>query len=171
MEKLLMTAANNTSIDLGQLPEEMQLHKNDIDLQKLKHQLQMQPDLIRTRNVNVPNCIPIKSVTNVRTICDIMNEINMSKEMLSEVLKLLKIYYTIPVTTSAERIFSALRHLKTYLRSTMTQPRLNNMMLLYIHKEKTDQIDDVFIAKSFIMENERRRLYFSDLCYLYSLCP
>ena len=164
MEKLLMTAANNTSIDLGELPEEMQLYKNDIDLQKLKHQLQMLPDLIRTRNVNVPNCIPIKSVTNVRTICDIMNEINMSKEMLSEVLKLLKIYYTIPVTTSsAERTFSALRRLKTYLRSTMTQPRLNNMMLLYIHKEKTDQIDDVPIAKSFIMENERRRHYFGSI--------
>ena len=93
IETLLVTAANSTSTDLGELPEELKLYENDIDLKKLKTQLQMFPDLVQTRNVKVPNCIPIKSVTNVRTICDIMNEINISKEMLSEVLKLLKIFY------------------------------------------------------------------------------
>ena len=101
IETLLVTAANSTSIDLGELPEELKLYENDIDLKKLKTQLQMLPDLVQTRNVKIPNCIPIKSVTNVRTICDIMNEINISKEMLSEVLKLLKIFYTIPVKTSS----------------------------------------------------------------------
>ena len=101
--------------------------------------------------------VPIKSATNVRKIRDIMNEINISKEMLSKVLKLLKIFYTIPVTTSsAERTFSALTRLKTYLRSTMSQPRLNHIMLLYIHKEKTDKIDNDSTARKFIIENERR---------------
>lgn len=133
IETLLVTAANSTFIDL-EIPEELHLYENDVDLSKLKTQLEMLPALVRTRNVKVPNCIPIKSVT-VRTIGD-MNEINIGKEMLSEVLKLLRIFYTIPVTTSsAERTFSALRRLKTYLRSTMSQPRLNHMMLLYIHKE------------------------------------
>ena len=48
-------------------------------------------------------------VTNVRILCDIMNEVSMSKEMFSKVLRLMKIFYTIPVTTStAERSFSAL---------------------------------------------------------------
>ena len=36
----------------------------------------------------------------MQTICDIMNEISISKEMLSEVFRLLKIFYTIPVATS-----------------------------------------------------------------------
>ena len=45
----------------------------------------------------------------------------------------------------------------------MNQPRLNHMMLLYIHKEKTDEIDDVSIAKNFITENERRRHYFGNM--------
>lgn len=100
MEKLLLNAANRTCIELGELPEELELYKSDVDLPKLKTQLQMLPDLIRTRNVKVPNCVPIKRVTNVQTICDIMNEVNMSKEM-SEVFRLLKIFYTIPVTTSS----------------------------------------------------------------------
>ena len=100
----------------------------------------------------------------MRTLCDIMNEVSMSKEMFSEVHKLLKIFYTIPVTTStAERSFSALRRLKTYLRSTMSQPRLNNLMLLYIHKERTDEINESSIAKSFVIENERRRFYFGNM--------
>ena len=39
-----------------------------------------------------------------------------------EVHRLLHIYLTIPLTSAtAERTFSALRQLKSYLRSTMTQ--------------------------------------------------
>nr|CAH7756469.1 unnamed protein product [Callosobruchus chinensis] len=47
--------------------------------------------------------------------------------MIPEIIKLLKIIMTIPVSTcTAERSFSALRRIKTYLRSTMTQQRLND---------------------------------------------
>ena len=50
--------------------------------------------------------------------------------MFPEVVQLLKIFLTIPViTVTAERTFSVLRCLKTYLRSTMTQERLNNVKL------------------------------------------
>ena len=165
LEKVLLDAANGTSgFESGELPEELNLHRNDVDLLRLKTQLLMLPDLIRTRNLKLPNCLPIKRVTNVRTICDIMNEIGISKEMLSEVLRLLNFFYTLPVTTStAERTFSALRRLKTFLRSTMSQPRLNHTMLLYIHKDRTDSIDNEKIAKSVIMENERRRHFFGNI--------
>ena len=65
----------------------------------------------------------------------------------------LKIFLTVPVTTStAARTFSALRRLKTYLCSTMAQARLNHVMLLYIHKDRTDQIDIEKIAKDFILK-------------------
>ena len=69
--------------------------------------------------------------------------------MLSEVFKLL---LTIP-----ERTFSTLN----YLRSTMGgQQRLNNMMLLHIHKDLTDDIDNIKIAQEFVNANERRMNYF-----------
>ena len=101
-------------------------------------------------------------MTTVRTLCEVMNEVSMSK--FSEVLRLMKIFYTIPITTAtAERTFSALRRLKTYLRTTMSQPRLNHTMLLYVHKDRTDKVDVVTIARSFIAENERRRKYFGSL--------
>ena len=130
LEKLLLDSANDKSTNgSGELPEELQLCKNDIDLAKLKLQWLMLPDLIRTRNAKSPNTVPVK-VTNVRTIYEIMN-VGIGK-MLSKVFRLLPIVFTLPVTTAtAERTFSALRRLKTYLRSTMSQPRLNHTMLLY----------------------------------------
>ena len=36
----------------------------------------------------------------------------------------------------SERNASSLRRIKTYLRSTMSQQRLNNLMVLHVHKEK-----------------------------------
>ena len=166
LEKVLLDSANGESnLESADFPEEFQLYKSDVDLAKLKTQLLMLPDLIKTRNLKV-NSPPIRKVTNVRTICDIMNEVGVAKELFSEVFRLLLIFYTLPVTTStAERTFSALRRLKTYLRSTMSQPRLNHTMLLYIHKERTDQIDEKDVAKKFIAENDRRRSYFGNVLY------
>ena len=62
--------------------------------------------------------------------------------MFSKMLHLIKIFYTIAVTTSiAKRTFSALTTLETFLRSTTTQPRLDRAVTLYVHKERTDEIE------------------------------
>ena len=56
--------------------------------------------------------------------------------MLPEFAKALKILAVIPATScSAERSFSSLRRLKTYLRSSMGQERLSNLALLHIERE------------------------------------
>jgi len=50
--------------------------------------------------------------------------------------KLLQIMATLPVTTcSRERSFSTLRRLKTYLRNTTGEDRLNGLALLNIHRD------------------------------------
>ena len=57
-----------------------------------------------------------------------------------------------PITTAtAKRTFSVLRRLKTYLRSTMSQERLNNV-ILHIHKDITDSLDLTDIARSFLRQ-------------------
>jgi len=56
--------------------------------------------------------------------------------LFPNVYKLIKILVTLPVSTcTAERSFPALRRLKTFLRSTMGQNRLNGLALLNIHRE------------------------------------
>ena len=110
------------------------------------------------------NDIPIKRVTRIQTLCDIFNYYPSLKMLFTEVDKLLKTYLTIPVTTStAERNFSALRRIKTYLRNSMTQARLNHCMLLHVSRNKTDELNNVEIAKEFIGRNERRRNYFGHI--------
>ena len=90
-----------------------------------------------------------------------MNANSFSKSFLSEVDCLLRIYLTIPMTSAtAERTFSTVRRLKSYLRSTMSQKRLNHVVLLHTHKERTDALDLLTIAKEFVSANDRRRCYF-----------
>ena len=64
---------------------------------------------------------------------------------------LLRLYLTIPMSTStAERTFSTLRRLKTYLRATMTQSRLNHIVLLNSHRERTDKLDLTVVANDLL---------------------
>ena len=63
----------------------------------------------------------------------------------------------LPATNAfSECSFSAMRRIKTYLRSTTGQERLNHLMLLNFHKEKLDDLDLVFIANQFVSGSEHR---------------
>ena len=58
--------------------------------------------------------------------------------------KLLQIFVTLPVTTAvSERSFSTLRRLKTYLRNTTCEDRLNGLALLNIHREIVVLVDEI----------------------------
>lgn len=62
--------------------------------------------------------------------------------------RLLVILATFPVTTStSERSFSTLRRLKTYLRNTVGENRLNGLALMQIHRDisvsTTEVIDEL----------------------------
>ena len=85
----------------------------------------------------------------------------LASSMFSEVNKLMRINLTIPVTTATgERSFSALQCIKIYLRSTMSQQPIDNMMLLKVHKDLTDGLDLPTIARQFVDANEDRRHFF-----------
>ena len=79
----------------------------------------------------------------------------------SEIVTLVIILLVIPAANAtSERTFSALRRVETYLRSTMTQTRMNNLIALHVHKERTDALDFKAIANEFTARNERRRCVF-----------
>ena len=57
------------------------------------------------------------------------------KQLLSEVFTVVKLVLVVPATNStSERTFSALRRIRTYLHSAMSQDRLNHLMILHVHK-------------------------------------
>jgi uncharacterized membrane protein len=71
---------------------------------------------------------------------------------------LLMIFATLPVSTSiAERSFSTLRRIKTYLRNTMGENRLNGLANLNVHREIPVQYSEVL---SILKEKGHRRLNF-----------
>ena len=63
----------------------------------------------------------------------------------------------LPSTNAVDdRSASALRRVKTYLRATMSHLRLNNLMMLSIHKDMTDQINFETIIDEFVSANGHR---------------
>ena len=73
---------------------------------------------------------------------DALNCLGPAKRLYSEVIRLITLLRILPATSAtAERIFSTLRTLKTYLRATMEQERLNNLMILHIYSTDTDNLN------------------------------
>ena len=163
VEELLLSAANSTEEDLVTVPQVLHAYSSDLNIKKLERQIGMLPDLVSTFAAK-QNLKKLK-VTNVRTIAEMLRNVSTAQEMFSEVHKLVKLYFTIPITTAtAERSFSVLRRIKTYLRSTMTEERLNNVILLHCHKDLSSNINLTEIAKLFIAANSRRQGYFGSIC-------
>ena len=80
-----------------------------------------------------------------------MNSELICQTMLSEVHKLLRLYLIVPISSAtSERAFSALKHILTYLKSSIfTEQMLNHCLLLDIHKQLTDNCDLIEVAKQF----------------------
>ena len=84
---------------------------------------------------------------------DALAQLSQIKEAFPALTKLLQIALTIAVSTAqCERSFSALKRIKTYLRSTMSEQRLVDLAVLSIERDLSrklsmDTIVDHFAAK------------------------
>ena len=78
--------------------------------------------------------------------------------LFSEVVTLLRLLVTVPASsTASERSFSALRRLKTWLRDTMRQRRLNAVAACHVHQAATRKVPDIEIARDYAALNHGRR--------------
>lgn len=72
-----------------------------------------------------------------------------------------RILLTIPVTVaSAERSFSKLKLLKSYLRSTMLQERLNGLALIAVENDLLETIQYEDLVDEFASKSVRRMALF-----------
>lgn len=80
--------------------------------------------------------------------------------------ELVQIALTIAVTSAeGERSFSALKRVKTRLRSTMTEDRLSNLSVLSIEKELAQAIDLTDIIDKFDAKDKKQTDYFALMIY------
>ena len=67
-----------------------------------------------------------------------------------------------PATNAiSERSFSALKRLKTKMRSTMHNNRVNNLMVSPVYHDEIDKVDIREIANEFIWLKDSRKERFS----------
>lgn len=129
----------------------IKFYGTDLNYGKLLLHRDMLLDIAKSRE------IPISSTQDA--IDFLKSDISLPS-MLNELNKLLKIILTVPVSScTAERSFSALRRLKTFLRSTMSQNRLNDMAILYVHRN--ENVDIEIVANSFINKTKIRQNIFA----------
>lgn len=83
------------------------------------------------------------------------------RRLFVEVEQLIRLLLICPVSScEAERSFSALRRLKTWLRNTMTDARLNAVAVCHVHQHILDSIDLVKLAATFASKSTIRQNLF-----------
>ena len=125
-----MKAANGKSYQ-DELTFVTTFYKDDIKRSLLETQLSLVPvSLESDGEMNISEVLKkFRSLSRAR------------KTLLSEVIKVVKLLSVMPATNAiSERSFSSLKRVKTYLRSTMKDNRLNHLMTLHVHKDKTDEM-------------------------------
>ena len=126
-EKLLLTSeCADVESHCDELMAQSKLPAS-IDNAKLHSQLSQLGQLLKLKD-----CTP-KKVSELALILE--SESDVVRALLSEAVKLVKLVQNRPSSAaSAERAFSCLRRVKTYLRSTMTQSRLTHMIVINMNK-------------------------------------
>ena len=158
LEKMIIESFDENcphfSCSSDELQRKFPLLKGDVNFERLKSELSLLPSTF------VSVCPEVKQVTSMDTVRDFLNKANMNVTF-EEFGNLVRLYLTVPVSNaSAERGFSTLRRVKSYLRSRVSQEHLNHFVVLHAHKELTDSIDLIKIAKNFVKANERRIHHF-----------
>lgn len=99
----------------------------------------------------------IKRFSDISLFFDFYN----LKNIFPQIFSLFKIYLTIPVSSAeAERSFSCLKRIKTWLRSTMSQDRLSGLAVLQIEREETEKLDLDKIVEIFALRKNRNLKFF-----------
>ena len=153
-------------------PDETAIHFRKIESFILGREIK--PDYISQHYVDDLDCVRLqlhrdmlldrarsqdRELDDFESVVDYLKEEKAFSSIIREIKKLLTIVLTSPVSScTAERSFSGLRRLKTYLRSRMSQERLNAGALMHVHKDvvekiQIDELLDDFILRSTVRKN------------------
>ena len=147
IESVLIHCANNDA----QLPLDDKTaicthFGDDLNQEKLRSQLHLLSSLFESK------------VTHTGQLVAVLQEVGKCSVLISEVVRLVQLYLVTPASAAtAERSFSAMRRLKTYLRSTMTSERLNSVMVLHVNKERADSLDIQDTMREFVSRCATRK--------------
>ena len=113
----------------------------------------------------LPSLFGIKGngTIDMSTIIKKLQDMSRNRRFLvSEVENIVTLLLLLRATNAeSERIYSALKHVKAYLRSTMGSNRLHALiMLMHIHKNILDNINLADVANEFVDKRESQKQTF-----------
>lgn len=148
----------------GKLNEEITQQYPELKCEGRAFQTQL--DMFHTARTGTPLAVVTTSTrSSLDTCCDVLrNMVPEMRAMFPHVEALIRLLLVNPASSaSAERSFSCLRRLKTYLRSTCGQRRLNNLAICHVHKDLMDEIDVNELMQEFILCRDTRSVVFGHI--------
>lgn len=131
----------------------VQFYVNDFDRERLLSDRDMFLQLMKRQN---------ESAKSLGGIVDFLQKFEWIRGLIPEFVRFVRLVVVIPGSScSNERSFSVLRRLKSYMRSTMLQDRLNSIAILHIYRDMTDKIDLQKLLNEFILKNAKRSAVFA----------
>ena len=163
----MLSAADESNEAL--LKTVLEIYGNDFEKggSRLKAQLVLLPQLIHDPKLKVDENIRKEATKTVSGLAMFLQSVpTVSSSLFGEVVKLVKLLLVCPASVaSAERSFSGLRRLKTWLRSSISQERLTHLAIGYcmpiklILMNMRPQFLELFCESSYArLKNGRRRL-------------
>ena len=147
VENLIINTIKRENAE-GSFTAVTEFYRDGFNIEQLRLQLQILAN-------NYPE--EVRESVTAKDVCDyVQNMSPFEKALISEAFVLLKILIVMPATNAvSERSFSALRRLKNYMRSTMSQDRLNHLLFLHAHKDYTNSLDLIAVANDFVSFSEQ----------------
>ena len=93
------------------------------------------------------------------TLVSFVSCLSRYKDAFPEVYRLGNIAISLPVSTAAcERSFSELRHIKTWVRNSISHEKLRNVSMLAIEKERASALNNDTVLEIFAAAHKNRRI-------------
>lgn len=154
VEQLLLKACSGKSVD-EDLKAVCDFFHDDFNKEELASELMT----LRTLHTSVVEKEE-PSIDSVKQ--SLLSLSSTQRTLLGMVSRLFQLLLILPATNAtSERSFSALRRIKSYLRTTMSQSRLNHLIILHFHHNLCDKLDLESVGNEYISKNDTRRNTFA----------
>ena len=131
-------------------------YSQDVDTEVLPAHLKSLRSLFKKSHPGGPG--EKKKAVSLKDISHKLSSLGDAQKLFSSVKQVMKLLLVVPASSAvAERSFSALRRLKAYLRSTMTQERLQHLALLHVHKDRLNRLDLRSVTRDFVRSCPSRK--------------
>ena len=133
LEQVLLKSAKSECFE-EEIEECCRFYGSELDDNTLKTQLRKVSGICKTNQFDT-GCL----LSDINNLFKTLTKPKIS--LIFQVARLLKLILVMPATNAvSERSFSATRRLKTYLKTNMRMARLNNHMVLHVHKLRTESL-------------------------------